>query len=405
MSHPISDAIETLSRRVGHAWQATGLHQDRFAEIAADALREAELSALHDPVELVKWLLATPLPPAEPGENDFAAPAITVYRDERFRVEILLWSGGMPPTEHDHVSPGAFAVLDGERIHFPYAFEEVNHDRAGWRRGALRHRGPELLRRGDVRAIPGLDGLIHSLFFLDTLGTTLAIRARQVDGPSYLYFEPGLAVDSSLLNLDVVKRLRAVQSLRRAGPHGSESVAQLAPSMSPLVCLFSLMESRPVGASVTQADEALRALMPDRTGADALLGAVLAARRRGAMEAVIATAKDPALRLLLGLLWAPAPRDRALALLHERRGGRAPAATARSLLDALHEQAGSVFGVPWEDPVPEIYELLLAGHRAPAIPDLLGQSYDPESVEALRPEVGRISAALLEHPVLGCWLT
>jgi hypothetical protein len=391
----IAAAVCRLSAQVDASWLRAGRRQDAFASVAAHALAEADLSPLRDPSDLVRYVFGDAgLPPARAGENEFASPAITVYRDDRFRIELLFWSSEMPPGEHDHVAPGAFAVLHGDRIHYRYELD-----------GSLRMLEPEVLHAGDIREIPTRDGLIHSLCFVQSLSTTLSIRSQRTDGVGHVYFPPGVVIDSSRLDLGALKRLRALRALHRADARFWDVARELRSQMDADARFLVVLETVDAGTPERELAPRVSALLnepgdePDRA-----LAALRAVWRRKRIEAALAVATNPDTRFLLGLLWGPAPRDRAFALLRERLSPGPLEPRVRALLDELHAAAGSVFGLPWADPIPDILELLLVGTARDELPAQLERWYEQDAIDPLRPAIDQIGRALSADPVLCPWL-
>jgi hypothetical protein len=405
--HPMMQAIHAVAERIHERWQTTGFAQSALARIAAAALAETDTSALHDPDELVRWLLTAEVPASIPGENDdFASAALTVHRDERIRIEILLWSANLPATEHDHISPGAFKVLHGERLHYHYDWLDAEEAAPRILRGRLRHRGPEVLDRGDVREILTMDGLVHSLFFVNTRPTTLRVRSRSSDGTAFMYACPGLAVDTAAMDLTTSQRFKILHGVRQRDPVGFQGLVRaIAPTMELAHRMFLALESVDGAPSSDRAATAARELMA--VPGELTERVVAAARwrwRRKPIERAIPPLADAAARFVLGLLWAPAPRDRAFTLLRERFPHRTPAASVRAVLDQQAERTGEALGLPWHEPVPRIVELLLEDTAPAAIPAALADEYDPEDIEEQRAEIAAICDAVRAHPVLSAWL-
>lgn len=142
--------------------------------------------------------LDLPQAPQRRAENNYGSPTITLYRDERFRVELIFWGAGPEVYVHDHVEPGAFGVVLGPRIHSAYTFEPSPPAIGDVDIGQLRSRRIDVLHPGSVVEIPPGDGLIHSLFYPDTANVTLSVRKTaenwQDAGLSRFYVAPNLRI-------------------------------------------------------------------------------------------------------------------------------------------------------------------------------------------------------------------
>jgi predicted metal-dependent enzyme (double-stranded beta helix superfamily) len=140
--------------------------------------------------------LDLPQAPQRRAENNYGSPTITLYRDERFRVELIFWGAGPEVYVHDHVEPGAFGVVRGARIHSGYTFEPSAPTTGDIEIGRLRSRCIDVLAPGSVVEIPPGDGLIHSLFYPDTANVTLSVRKTAENwrdaGLSRFYVAPNL---------------------------------------------------------------------------------------------------------------------------------------------------------------------------------------------------------------------
>jgi hypothetical protein len=393
--HPIDAAIGAVARHIHARWAPTGFDPDRLAELAAAALVETDLDVMRDPVALIRWLHTSPTIPAwRTGEADFASPTVTVHRDDHLRIEVIVWNPLLPGTEHDHTSPGAFAVLTGARLHYTYVFDDAVEPAPGLRVGRLRARAHELLGPGSARPIPRRDGLIHSIFIVDGVATTIAVRSRRLDGDAHVYLAPGVAIGDGVLHAGAIKRLQTLQLLQRADQAGCwRHVRELVPALPPALRLFALLDAWPAAPAPGEAEEVARTLMAGPEGLEELaVPAIRWRRRRNVIEQVLPAVSDPDVRFVLGLLWGPAPRDRALALTMQRFPGCPPTRQLGALLERLARATGSVLGLPWDDPIPEVFAELVGD---PAASSVL-EDYDPD-------DLGVVRGALARHAVLGCW--
>lgn len=189
----LARALERLVEELG-VDLATGA--ERFERIASQRLK-ARL-----PDFIAAWstqaFLNLPRAPQQRAENNYGSPTITLYRDERFRVEVIFWGLGPEVYVHDHVEPGAFGVVRGPRIHSTYSFEPAYRPESDIEVGRLRSRRVEVLPPGSVVEIPPGDGLIHSLFYPHSVNITLSVRKTAENwsdaGLSRFYVAPSLRV-------------------------------------------------------------------------------------------------------------------------------------------------------------------------------------------------------------------
>ena len=163
-----------------------------FGDAAVHAFRATSPASRVASATLLRWIQTTAeLPPATQDDN-FAQPAITVYRNGRFRIEVLFWTEQMAETCHSHVSDGAFCVLSGTRLHLTYELHGARDVTENLTLGALRMSPIEVLGPGDIRKItPGLD-FIHSEWFNDPVSVSLGIRPHGIMKEKHDLFAPGI---------------------------------------------------------------------------------------------------------------------------------------------------------------------------------------------------------------------
>lgn len=188
-----------VDRLVGEMCQSLSLKAEPFERVAAECLS----SILPD--FIAAWsptgFLDLPRAPQHRAENNYGSPTVTLFRDHRFRVEVIFWGAGPEVYVHDHVEPGAFGVVRGARLHATYCFAPLALADADIEIGQLQPRGMELLRPGAVVEIPPGDGLVHSLFYPGPANITLSVRKTaevwREGGLSRFYIAPSIRLAMS----------------------------------------------------------------------------------------------------------------------------------------------------------------------------------------------------------------
>lgn len=183
----------------------------RFAEISESVLCEFAGLVAPDFDEIIEFVGATQV--RQEPNNQFSNLPLVVYRDRDFFIELLVWCGATTEI-HQHSFTGAFRVLGGSSLHVAYDYTPETCTDRRIRFGTLGLESVELLTIGDVRRItPGDDGLIHSLFHLESPSMTLVVRTYSVPWlqPQYVYLRSGVGLAAFELASDPV-----VAMLRRA---------------------------------------------------------------------------------------------------------------------------------------------------------------------------------------------
>lgn len=348
------DRIAELADRFADRWRAGS--ESEFAPVAAQTLGEVDISPFRDTGALLRWVNKDPtIPPGRAGENDYGEPTITLYRSAGFRIEVIFWHR-KPIAIHDHGSPGAFTALSGARLHNQYEFLGRSPLSAGIETGKLTRTSTELLDSGDVRQIHCLDRFIHSLFLLEPVCTSLAIRSQtRAPGQTRAYFTPGVAW-SRAMDRHFAKHSETIGLLGALDPAGlSAHLLELAsgPLESAVYALLAL------GSAGVQVDSrALAERIIERHGQSArvlLASAAQERRRRQIMQAVNEQSVSGHARLLLGLLWSATDLESAARIMRQRVPDRPPGDVGAEAVD-------------------EIVAIADGGRVLPAIGDDLGQA-------------------------------
>ena len=186
-----------LGALVEGLWRNKNYDENIFPDIAAEALREADLTARVDPWEIIRWVhTTTQLPHQVDPRGNFGNPPITLFAGPRFYVDVYYWLDSTTAI-HQHAFSGAFQVLLGSSVHSDYAFKKKCEINPRLLVGDISLKDVSLLGKGDIRKIHAGSRYIHSLFHLERPSATIVIRSN--DAPSaavqYTYLKPYIAID------------------------------------------------------------------------------------------------------------------------------------------------------------------------------------------------------------------
>ena len=185
--------FDALGAELERSWALADRDEERFADIAADALDgmaerfelEAFLDVMLDPGRGGRQQLA-PL-------GAFGQPGFTAFHGEGFVVEVYLWTDSLSAI-HNHPFCGAFTVLHGHSVHAVY--QTSRFSRAGARGRLLDVRLANLSRvdTGEVhkfslRRYP----LIHALIHVPVPSVSMVVRTARTEG-YYRYLPPSVAL-------------------------------------------------------------------------------------------------------------------------------------------------------------------------------------------------------------------
>jgi hypothetical protein len=204
--------FQKLGALVESRWKAENYNEQRFPEIAAQALAEYDLPARVDPWDIVRWVHTTPsLPEQRDVEGRFGNPPITLFSGPRFHIDIYYWLDGTTSI-HQHSFTGAFQVLLGSSIHSHYSFREDRIINEHFSVGQVSLEEVQLLKLKDVRPILAGRNFIHSLFHLDRPSATITIRTEHTPSASlqYDYRKPHFALDPFFRNPVLIKKLQTI---------------------------------------------------------------------------------------------------------------------------------------------------------------------------------------------------
>ncbi len=214
---PVFQAFSGLGDGIEARWRALDYAESAFPELAAEALRYADLPAALRLDDVLRAAVASPrLPWQRDPASRFGDPALTLYDGSRFHIDVYVWFSSTTAL-HQHAFAGAFQVLEGASIHGHYTFattREVNpHFRLG-RIGLLRC---EVLERGAVQPIAPGSAYIHRLFHLDQPSATIVVRTTgsPAHQPQFSYDPPCVAYDPFFEEATSTKQLQCLAALFR----------------------------------------------------------------------------------------------------------------------------------------------------------------------------------------------
>ena len=206
------EEFQELGALVEDRWKAENYSEERFPEIAAAALSEADLPARVDPWEIVRWVhTAASMPHQYDVEGRFGNPPITLFSGLRFYIDVYYWLDGTTSI-HQHAFTGAFQVLLGSSIHSRYSFREDKLINEHFSIGDITLEEVQLLKLKDVRMIRPGRNFIHSLFHLDRPSATITIRTEHTpsSGIQYDYRKPHFATNPFFKNPVLSKKMQTI---------------------------------------------------------------------------------------------------------------------------------------------------------------------------------------------------
>ncbi len=212
------EQFQKLGEAVEQIWRDKNYAEDDFPQIAADALKEANLPEKVSAWEVIEWTLKeTQLPEQKDLRGNFGDPPITVYNSPRFHIDVYFWLEGTTSI-HQHSFCGAFQVLHGASIHSWYEFDVQEKINAFTEIGEMNLKLCELLEKGDVQKILAGRQYIHGLFHLEQPSATIVVRTHKspLHLPQFSYHKPFLAIDPFFEEANTIKKNQCLSALFRA---------------------------------------------------------------------------------------------------------------------------------------------------------------------------------------------
>lgn len=314
-----------LEQKVYKHWNVK--NPDHMASAAVAALSEDPDLIDFDAAECLAWALAQGEAdlPTQTWLFDFGQPAITVVRNDDFRIDILYWLENASPT-HDHITCGAFAAVLGDRLHGIYEFDADRDLDPNVRVGSLRRNHFGVMRERDVCVIQ--PEFIHDVFWLGRPTVTLVVRcSHHPDRRSKPrdYIGPGLAVVAKS-NQETSRTSRLVEGLgllRKArSPRYLESLQIIFTSPDATLAYYAFFDA------AVAAPDSLDAVLERIQSPSALIERLLLGRdelvRRSFFGGLYTN--DPDAQLAAGLLWADPECSEASTVIKLLHPGADPAA-------------------------------------------------------------------------------
>lgn len=193
----VESGFRELGRAIDARWRDAHYDHETFPSLASRALSENNLTSELSLKQVLDWVWSTPdLPQQEDIEATFGDPPLTLYRNERFYISLLVWADSTTSI-HEHGFGGAFQVLQGSSLHSRFAFTRRDRINDHLLVGDISSSGSEILHRGEVRSIEPGGKFIHSLFHLERPSATIVVRTHETPGrtPQFSYLRPSLAYD------------------------------------------------------------------------------------------------------------------------------------------------------------------------------------------------------------------
>lgn len=189
-------ALTRIGEEIERRWSARDYRHNYFHDIAAECLHTAAYHRRFDEDEIINWVNnAASLPEQLDPRSNFGQPPLTIWRTDRFVVDLYFWVDTDTST-HDHSFSGAFTNLVGQSLNCTYRFEQGVQADEGVLLGSVSLDRTELLKPGDICTIPAGPRFIHRVWHLDCPTITLVPRTvtRRRGLRQYNYYTEGMAV-------------------------------------------------------------------------------------------------------------------------------------------------------------------------------------------------------------------
>ena len=189
-------ALARIGEDIERRWAARNYRRQYFEHIAAECLQVASFHRQFDEEEIISWVnRAASLPQQLDLRSNFGQPPLTVWRTDRFVVDLYFWVD-TETSIHDHSFSGAFTNLTGQSLNCTYQFERGVQADEGVLLGSLLLDRAEHLKPGDICTITAGPKFIHRVWHLDCPTITLVPRTitRRRGLWQYSYYPEGIAV-------------------------------------------------------------------------------------------------------------------------------------------------------------------------------------------------------------------
>jgi hypothetical protein len=335
----VVSALETVGGDVEAQFRRAGFDEASLPAIATGCLRKA---ALHEKIsghDVLAWAATATLPlQFDPGSS-FGQPPITVFRGERFHIDVLCWLSSTTSI-HQHRFSGAFAVLGGGSVCCDYRFHAEDRVDGRLLLGRLELLGASLLAPGDVQPIVAGDGYIHSLFHLEHPSFSLVVRTpgTAVETPQYEYLRNGIAFDPFHNPISLQRPIEALNVLFDTSPVlYLEAVADFVAKTEPLEALLLLLrQSRRLLSKRELAEAVVRQVVARHGERGRRLAEALRERERlNRTTDLRRRVRDPDHRFVLALVLNVPEKAEILELIGRRVRNESPESALARCLDEL----------------------------------------------------------------------
>ena len=209
---------------IGQKLENFQLNSTGFLHKSEEFLKNLEITAnLGDfGHELGGWILKNPLPKQLNVYNNFGQPPVTVFRTEKFVIDIYFWMQA-DTSVHSHSFCGAFKVLFGKSLHEKFTTKQLESYSKDVCLNKLTREKAEILQSGETKVIERGDEFIHRVIHLSSPTVTICIRTvNDKDIPQWHYFDNGLSILKRELDESVYKKLFYGDYLQQTQPNTSE---------------------------------------------------------------------------------------------------------------------------------------------------------------------------------------
>jgi hypothetical protein len=404
------------------AWRRADFDGRVFPDLAVHALRERPPSANVDSMDVVRWVHETPMLVEQANvDSNFGEPPITVFRCERFYIDVLFWVDGTTLI-HEHAFSGAFHLMEGSSIQSTFRFLPTRRYCERLMLGVLELRDVELLSKGDARPIHPGEELIHSLFHLDRPSVSVVVRtsSEAFTRPQFDYSHAGIAADPFAKSESMVRKIQTLDLLHDLRHPEFERTARDAVLRADSFLAFNIIVH--VMKRIGPVERCLAFLESVRPAHEALVDALKASlaqlRRIEHIASCRQRAKQADHRFFLALLMCVRDRPGILELVQRRYPNHPPVATIAqwlaemSKIDAIDTWVATVasptvdgearrdepiLDVRLDEPTLEIVKHLLQGAPDEVISARMRETSPPLAAE----EVSKRCAALRGSTLLG----
>jgi hypothetical protein len=398
----VSDYFTALGTALDEAWRQVEFDEDRFPDLAIEALRAAPPASTLAYTDVIDWLAAAEtLPQQAKLDEAFGQPPVTLFWNGRFQIDVLFWHTATTAI-HQHAFCGAFAVLGGSSVHCRYEFTQTRKINSRFRIGRVALHDVELLEIGAMRPIARGAGLIHSLFHLDTPSVTVVVRTVNDPemGPEYVYYNPSVALDPSRTDALRTKQLQLLELLIQMGSPDLERIAARILAHADLHTTFLVLIKLGALARRTALFERLVAHARERHGEvlDDLLPAIEEEEQRALIFEVRRTVFDPTHRFFLALLLNLPDRHSIDRLIRSRFPGDDPGRLVETWIAEIAATGG--LGLDLDASLKRLLRGCLRGLSVEEIINELAAAHPREQIEAQADAIHEVCRRLTWHPVL-----